>query len=166
MRSPACLFFLFLFASSWAQSERGLVLVKPSGSKGHLFKEGKRYAVDIGAEQGRVRGELHIVDDSTISVGEVRIPVMNIKSVRTRNAGHRAIAVAALAGGVPLSTLGIFVIIAKATSKKKDPDAKRGISKGGGVMTLVGGGLAYIGATELVRGRQYRSGSDAHFEVR
>ncbi len=166
MRSHTCLFFLFFFACSWAQSERRLALVKPSGSKEHFFKEGKRYAVDTGAEEGRVRGELHVVDDSTVSVGDIQIPVRNIRSVRTRNAGHRAIAVAAVAGGVPLATVGIFVIIVKATSKKKDPDARRGISKGGGVMSLIGGGLAYIGATELVRGRQYKSGTDAHFQVR
>ena len=140
--------------------------MKPSGSKEHRFKEGRHYAVDIGADEGRVRGELNIVDDSTVTVGEMRIPVKNIRSVRTRNAGHRAIAVGAIAVGVPLASLGIVVIIVKMTSKKKDPDAKRRVSKGLAVMTLVGGGLAYIGATELARGRQYKANTDARFEVR
>ncbi len=166
MRHLLSVLSIAILLSTSAQSPRSLVLTFADGTEQRTFHDGQRISVEFDPFSQRTRGRLRILNDSTIRLGDSEVPVRSIRSVREKKFGHRVGGFTGILVGGLVGTLGVAAVITKENMRKNDATVSEGFSKGGVIMTLIGGGIVYLGAREMVQGRSYGPKTGGSFVVR
>jgi len=158
MKSRVSIFLLFITFICALQGQKGQLLMdNTSNKKVHAIEEGQKISVYL-SESSFVKGELVLIDSTSIAIGKDTIPLSKIYSIEAKSKQVQTKGGILIGIGAAFILGGVAAMGAASNQKDSSFDLTSGLYEGTGIgLFAIGGIMTTAGIICLASGKNYKS---------